>query len=185
MLGIIDTIPSQFLEGLGLDGAFSRSMVSMKFWAKRWKSSISPNLRPASSASFSMVVLYNVVQLSLVAIAEYLKNIIDKNHQLATENMRLAAHAKKIATSTADQNEQLRMALQMKGKANQAGRLEKSNLSYQQLLGKLQNIYDLLSKWAVHIDFLDLAADWPTWVMSRRRELQASSKLTSTTISGA
>ncbi len=84
---------------------------------------------------------------------QYLKNIIDKNHQLANENMRLAAHAKKIATSTADQNEQLRMALQMKAKANQAGRLEKSNLSYQQLLGKLQNIYDLLSKWAVHIDF--------------------------------
>ena len=72
---------------------------------------------------------------------------------MASENMRLAAHAKKIATSTADQNEQLRMALQMKAKANQAGRLQKSNLSYQQLLNKLQNIYELLSKWAVHIDF--------------------------------
>ena len=83
----------------------------------------------------------------------YLKDVIDKNHEMATENMRLAAHAKKIATSTADQNEQLRMSLQMKAKANQAGRLEKSNLSYQQLLSKLQNIYDLLSKWAVHIDF--------------------------------
>jgi len=83
----------------------------------------------------------------------YLKNVIDKNQALANENMRLAAHAKKIATSTADQNEQLRMALQMKAKANQAGRLQKSNLSYQQLLSKLQNIYDLLSKWAVHIDF--------------------------------
>jgi hypothetical protein len=84
---------------------------------------------------------------------QYLKNIIDKNQQLANENMRLAAHAKKLATSAADQNEQLRMALQMKAKANQAGRLQKSNLSYQQLLNKLQNIYDLLSKWAVHIDF--------------------------------
>jgi hypothetical protein len=84
---------------------------------------------------------------------QYLKNVIDKNQAMANENMRLAAHAKKIATSSADQNEQLRMALQMKAKANQAGRLEKSNLSYQQLLGKLQNIYDLLSKWAVHIDF--------------------------------
>lgn len=84
---------------------------------------------------------------------QYLKNIIDKNQALANENMRLAAHAKKIATSTADQNEQLRMALQMKAKANQAGRLQKSNLSYQQLLNKLQNIYDLLAKWAVHIDF--------------------------------
>lgn len=84
---------------------------------------------------------------------QYLKNIIDKNQALANENMRLAAHAKKMATSTADQNEQLRMALQMKAKANQAGRLQKSNLSYQQLLNKLQNIYDLLSKWAVHIDF--------------------------------
>jgi predicted nucleic acid-binding Zn-ribbon protein len=84
---------------------------------------------------------------------QYLKNVIDKNQALANENMRLAAHAKKIATSTADQNEQLRMALQMKAKANQAGRLQKSNLSYQQLLNKLQNIYELLSKWAVHIDF--------------------------------
>ena len=84
---------------------------------------------------------------------QYLKNTIDKNTAMASENMRLAAHAKKIATSTADQNEQLRMALQMKAKANQAGRLQKSNLSYQQLLTKLQNIYELLSKWAVHIDF--------------------------------
>jgi predicted nucleic acid-binding Zn-ribbon protein len=84
---------------------------------------------------------------------QYLKDIINKNLALANENMRLAAHAKKIATSTADQNEQLRMALQMKAKANQAGRLQKSNLSYQQLLNKLQNIYDMLSKWAVHIDF--------------------------------
>ena len=84
---------------------------------------------------------------------QYLKNVIDKNSAMASENMRLAAHAKKIATSTADQNEQLRMALQMKAKANQAGRLQKSNLSYQQLLSKLQNIYDMLSKWAVHIDF--------------------------------
>jgi hypothetical protein len=84
---------------------------------------------------------------------QYLKNVIDKNLAMANENMRLAAHAKKIATSATDQNEQLRMALQMKAKANQAGRLQKSNLSYQQLLNKLQNIYDLLSKWAVHIDF--------------------------------
>lgn len=84
---------------------------------------------------------------------QYLKNVIDKNAAMANENMRLAAHAKKIATTSADQNEQLRMALQMKAKANQAGRLQKSNLSYQQLLSKLQNIYDLLSKWAVHIDF--------------------------------
>ena len=76
---------------------------------------------------------------------QYLKNIIDKNQALANENMRLAAHAKKIATSTADQNEQLRMALQMKAKANQAGRLQKSNLSYQQLLNKLQNIYELFN----------------------------------------
>src|SRR5215469_15946771 len=82
-----------------------------------------------------------------------LKDVIGKNQQMANENMRLAAQAKKVATTTSDQNEQLRMALQMKAKANQAGRLQKSNLSYQQLLGKLQNIYDLLSKWAVHIDF--------------------------------
>jgi hypothetical protein len=83
----------------------------------------------------------------------YLNDVINKNQAMANENMRLAAHAKKIATTTADQNEQLRMALQMKAKANQAGRLQKSNLSYQQLLAKLQNIYDLLTKWAVHIDF--------------------------------
>jgi hypothetical protein len=84
---------------------------------------------------------------------QYLKNVIGKNTAMANENMRLAAQAKKIATTSSDQNEQLRMALQMKAKANQAGRLQKSNLSYQQLLAKLQNIYDLLSKWAVHIDF--------------------------------
>src|SRR5262249_51604240 len=41
----------------------------------------------------------------------YLKNVINKNLSMANENMRLAAHAKKVATSTTDQNEQLRMAL--------------------------------------------------------------------------
>src|SRR5260370_33902519 len=70
---------------------------------------------------------------------QYLKNIIDKNTAMASENMRLSAHAKKIATSTADQNEQLRMALQMKAKANQAGRLQKSNLSYQRPLNNVQH----------------------------------------------
>ncbi len=98
----------------------------------------------------------------------YLKDVIDKNHEMANENMRMAARAKKVATTTADQNEQLRMALQMKAKANQAGRLEKSNLSYQQLLGKLQNIYDLLSKWAVHIDFYIEDTDNETKSSSRR-----------------
>src|SRR5262244_2816236 len=41
----------------------------------------------------------------------YLKDVIGKNQQMANENMRLAAQAKKVATTTSDQNEQLRMAL--------------------------------------------------------------------------
>ena len=83
----------------------------------------------------------------------YLQSVIDKNQAMAAESMRMAAQAKKKATTTSDSSEQLRMALQMKAKANKAGRLQKSNMSYQQLLSKLQNIYELLSKWAVHIDF--------------------------------
>jgi hypothetical protein len=82
----------------------------------------------------------------------FLKETIDKNKAIASQQLKQAEYAKKAATSARDQNEQLRMALQMKVKANKAGRLEQSNLSYSQLLTKLQAIYDLLTKWATHVD---------------------------------
>lgn len=81
-----------------------------------------------------------------------LKNTIARNKAEADQNMALAEQAKKMA-NTADETIRLRMNLQMRAKASHAGRLEQSNMSYAQLLAKLQLIYDMLTKWSIHIDF--------------------------------
>jgi hypothetical protein len=82
----------------------------------------------------------------------YLKDIISKNLSAAQQNMKLAEQAKKMAT-TSDMNEALHMKLQMQAKANKAGRLQQSNIGYQQILGRLQSVYDMLTKFANHADF--------------------------------
>lgn len=82
----------------------------------------------------------------------FLKETISKNVSVAAQRMKEAAFAKDKAGSAQDAAAQLRMAAQMKVNANKAGRLQKANLSYQQLLSKLEAIYTLLSKWSVHVD---------------------------------
>ena len=81
-----------------------------------------------------------------------LKDIIQKNHDDANKRMHEAEYARQQVGKVTDQNEALRLALQVKVRANKAGRLENANLSYQQLLTKLQGLYDFLVKWAAHLD---------------------------------
>src|SRR5260370_3722307 len=55
---------------------------------------------------------------------QYLKNVIDNNQTITNENIRLSAHAEELSNSTTDQNEQLRLPLQLQAKAGQAERLQ-------------------------------------------------------------
>ncbi len=81
-----------------------------------------------------------------------LEDVIAKNTQTAEQNMRLAEQAKKMA-QTSDADQKLRMELQTRLKANQAGRLQQSNVGYQQLLTKITTLYSLLTKWSTNVDF--------------------------------
>jgi myosin heavy subunit len=83
-----------------------------------------------------------------------LKDTIAKNHDAATQRMKEAAYAQQQLKTgkITDSTEQLRAQLQINTRANKAGRLEKANISYQQLLTKLQGLYDFLVKWAAHLD---------------------------------
>jgi hypothetical protein len=82
-----------------------------------------------------------------------LKDVIAQNSADAEKKMRMAAQADKMASAAHDSLEAQRMTFQKTAKARQAGRLQNANITYQQLLNKIQMVYDLLSKWAVHIDF--------------------------------
>lgn len=81
-----------------------------------------------------------------------LKNIIESNHKNANKKMELAEYARLQAGKSTDDATKLKMSLQTNVQAAAAGRLEQANSNYQSLLTKLQNIYDLLTKWAVHVD---------------------------------
>jgi uncharacterized membrane protein len=83
-----------------------------------------------------------------------LKDTIAKNHDAANQRMKEAAFAQQQlkAGKLTDPAEALRAQLQVTVRANKAGRLEKANISYQQLLTKLQGLYDFLVKWAAHLD---------------------------------
>jgi hypothetical protein len=82
----------------------------------------------------------------------YLESVIEQNKQDASKNMAYAAQARKMADTT-DAQKKLQMELQVRAKANKAGRLQQSNVGYQQLLNKITVVYDLLAKWAINIDF--------------------------------
>jgi len=82
----------------------------------------------------------------------YLEDIINKNKRDAEHSMGMAEQAKKMS-QTQDQIQALRMQAQMRVQAGHAERLKESNVGYQGLLTKLQTVYDILSKWAIHIDF--------------------------------
>lgn len=103
---------------------------------------------------------------------EYLQDIIAKNAAKAEENMQLAAKAQQRA-----QSGDLNMALQVRVKANKAGRLEKSNMSYQQLLSRLQLLYEWLTKWGAHMDaYIEDTEDEVTQTKIRTKTVGAAYK---------
>jgi hypothetical protein len=82
-----------------------------------------------------------------------IKNIMAKNTKDVQDSLRYAESAKKMGAETTDENKKIAMSLQMQAKANHAGRMQEANAGYQQLLTKLTTVYNLLVKWAAHIDF--------------------------------
>lgn len=88
---------------------------------------------------------------SLSGQKSLLERTIQKNTKDADDNLKFAAKATEMASSQpADAFE---MQLQARAKANRATRLQKSNLSYQQLLDKITKLYGFLRKLAVNTDF--------------------------------
>jgi hypothetical protein len=81
-----------------------------------------------------------------------LKNVISKNQTQSQQGYSAASYAKKKAASAGDQIEALRMQAQETINARKAGRLERANISYQDLLTKLTGIYDMLVKASIHVD---------------------------------
>jgi predicted nucleic acid-binding Zn-ribbon protein len=82
-----------------------------------------------------------------------LKNTIARNQDEAAKSLRQAAEAQKLAGSATDDLQKQRMAVQVNLGARHAGRLKDTNIGYQQLLVKLTSVYEMLSKWAVNIDY--------------------------------
>jgi len=86
-----------------------------------------------------------------------LERQIDKNAKEGMESMREAEQAKQMAAKRGgDPNDPytLRMNLQMRSSASHAARLKQANDGYQNLLDKTRKVYDLLTKWDVHIQYL-------------------------------
>jgi hypothetical protein len=81
-----------------------------------------------------------------------LERAIEKNRSTAEENLRQASLARRTAGAAANEEEALRRTLQVTVKANQAGRLEKQNVSYGQLHAKLRTVHDFLVRWAASVD---------------------------------
>ncbi len=81
-----------------------------------------------------------------------LKGIIEKNEQAALEQSQQSTRAIQRAQTAEDRDTRLRMALAVQVKANKANRLKAANISYQDLLGKLEALYSFLNKWSIHID---------------------------------
>jgi hypothetical protein len=84
-----------------------------------------------------------------------LKDRISANTKDGIKSLKEAEFAKQQALKGHDGDaETLRMNLQMRSSAAHAGRLKEANVGYQGLLDKTQKVYDLLSKWSIHIDYL-------------------------------
>jgi chromosome segregation ATPase len=81
-----------------------------------------------------------------------LERAIEKNRSSAEENLRQASLARRTAEAAATEDEALRRTLQVTVKANRAGRLEKQNVSYGQLLTKLRTVHDFLVRWSAGVD---------------------------------
>ena len=82
-----------------------------------------------------------------------LKSIIERNIAEAKQNMNMGVVAKQRAAEGSDSAEVLRMQLAATSASRKSQRLENANVSYQQLLNKLNVIYSMMSKWLAHLDF--------------------------------
>jgi DNA-binding FrmR family transcriptional regulator len=81
-----------------------------------------------------------------------LERAIEKNRSSAEENLKQASLARRTAQAAASEEEALRRSLQVTVKANRAGRLEKQNMSYGQLLAKLRTVHEFLVRWSASVD---------------------------------
>ncbi len=89
-----------------------------------------------------------------------LKDTIAKNHAEAQEKFQEAAYAKGQVPTLEDQNQQLRYKLQVQVRTRKGARLEKANVSYQDILDRMQKIYSFLVKASTYLDaFIDDASD--------------------------
>jgi hypothetical protein len=84
---------------------------------------------------------------------QILKHTIQKNKDDADKSLAAAQQAQRMGSTAADALYKQRMDAQTRLNALHAGRMQKANIGYQQLLSKLTTVYELLSKWVVNIDF--------------------------------
>jgi len=96
---------------------------------------------------------FNGHMTRLSAAIRQVKDVMAQNAKEAQEGMGQALQAKKMASAAKDQDEQLRMELQMKRNARRAERRNQSNIGFSELLKKLQKIYSTLSRYATNLDF--------------------------------
>jgi hypothetical protein len=105
---------------------------------------------------------YEVIQALIAKIAgkiRLLKDTINKNHQQA-EDYRRQVEAAKGSMERLDQSTKLRYALQMQVRGRKSDRLERANLSYQDILDRMQKIYNFLVKASDYLNaFIDDASD--------------------------
>ncbi|HET9595570.1 MAG TPA: hypothetical protein VFP65_08310 [Anaeromyxobacteraceae bacterium] len=106
-----------------------------------------------------------------------LERTIEKNRTSAEESLKQASLARRTAQAAATHEDALRMSLQITVKANRAGRLEKQNLSYAQLLAKLRAIHGFLVRWAASVDaYVEDAEDQVRQAEIERRTVRSAYK---------
>ncbi len=106
-----------------------------------------------------------------------LERAIEKNRTSAEENMKQASLAKRTVQSATTEEEALRMTLQVTVKANKAGRLERQNMSYSQLLVKLRGIYNFLVRWSASVDaYIEDAEDQVRQAEIERKTIHSAYK---------
>jgi hypothetical protein len=78
---------------------------------------------------------------------------MQQNHADAVKGFGMASQAQKMAGTAQDENEQLRMQLEMKREARKAQRREQSNIGFTSLLERLNKVYNFLTRYAANVDF--------------------------------
>lgn len=80
-----------------------------------------------------------------------LEDTISQNEKDAKKALGYAAEARKLSQGDAAKAHDYQ--LEMRAKANKAGRLQESNLTYQQILTRVSGIYDYLCRFAANLDY--------------------------------